>query len=130
MWPEPLTRGMDRVRDIGGARLVTERDREWAPESGEAVRGRYGIEMDGEAQDGELGDAGLGSVLRRMVGGLRSTSVSRDDRENELEPKLGWLRRKEGTGEDLNSSIRSVSGTGSMVDEDWRHMAGDRKSVV
>lgn len=57
-----------------------------------------------------LGDEGHGSVLRRTVGGFRVASRS----------SLGigafaLPRRSEGTGEDLNSSIRSVSGTGSMA---------------
>lgn len=77
MWPEPLTPGMDCVRDMGGARLVVERDREWAPESGEALRGRYGMKVDEghEGEAGEAGEMGLGSVLRLTLG-LRTTSMS------------------------------------------------------
>lgn len=117
MWPEPLTPGMDWVRDIGGARLVVERDLEWAPESGEAFRGRYGMKVEVAHEDevGEAGEIGLGSVLRLRVGGLRRTSMSSVEAEFGL-----WMRREgtegaEGTGEGRNSSIRSVSGTGSMV---------------
>lgn len=67
IWPDPVKPGSDCVRDIGGARLATERERECVPESGEVVRGRYG--RDGRdvvgAQEGALGVVGLGSVLRR-----------------------------------------------------------------
>lgn len=57
------------MRDIGGARLATERERECdcGPERGEVVRVRYG--RDGRdvvgAQEGAFGVVGLGSVLRR-----------------------------------------------------------------
>lgn len=57
----------------------------------------------GVDQDGEVGDAGEGSVDRRRVGGLRKQSNS------------GALTLRLGRGEGRNSSIRSVSGTGSMV---------------
>lgn len=40
MWPDPLTPGMDWVRDMAGGRLAVEREREWEPERGEVVRGR------------------------------------------------------------------------------------------
>lgn len=45
MWPEPLTPGKDRVRDMEGAEvmLVADRERVCEWESGEAVRGRKGI---------------------------------------------------------------------------------------
>lgn len=99
---------MDCVRDIGGARLATDREREWEPESGEAVRGRYGMPVVVD-QEGEIGERGLGSVLLRRVGGFLRLSKSSG------EGKLGFVRRREGTGEGLNSSIRSVSGTGSIA---------------
>ncbi len=47
MWPEPLTPGKDRVRDMEGAEviLVAEKERVCVLESGEAVRGRKGMEV-------------------------------------------------------------------------------------
>lgn len=74
--------------------------------------------------DGEMGDeVGLGSVLRRRVGGgLLAKSTS-----SEVRVEYGLLTRREGTGEDLNSSMRSVSGTGSMAaDRHGRHKASGR----
>lgn len=67
------------MRDMGGARLVVERDREWEPESGEAFRGRYGMKVEAahEGEAGEAGEVGLGSVLRLSGDGLRRTSMSR-----------------------------------------------------
>ena len=70
MRPEPLTPGIDWVLDMGGPRLATERDREWPPERGEAVRGRYGMLAVVGPQDGDIGEEGFGSVLRRKVGGF------------------------------------------------------------
>jgi hypothetical protein len=69
--------------------------------------------------EGELGEVGLGSVLLRIVGGLRTMlSISRlGIFAIEDEP----LKRNEGTGEGLNSSMRSVSGTGSMAALMFRH---------
>ena len=119
MWPELLEAkpGMDWVRDMGGARLATDRERPWPPppERGDAVRGRYGRVVMG-VQDGVLGEAGLGSVLRRWFGGFWGASRS------SLGMVLGVLRRSEGTGEDLNASMRSVSGTGSMSARGERHV--------
>ena len=40
MWPEPVTPGMDCVRDMGGADVWIDLDLECVPESGDAVRGR------------------------------------------------------------------------------------------
>lgn len=57
--------------------------------------------MEGEAI-GERGEEGLGSVDRRRVGGFFSYSVES-------------CSLSLGTGDTLNSSILSVSGTGSMV---------------
>lgn len=70
-------------------------------------------------QEGVIGEVGLGSVLRRWLGGFLGILRS------SLGMILGGLRRREGTGEDLNSSIRSVSGTGSMSARGERH-AGKR----
>jgi len=66
----------------------------------------------GGAQDGEVGDdVGDGSVDRRRVGGFLGESKSGGRR---LEDP--WMR-KLGRGEGRNSSIRSVSGTGSIATE-------------
>lgn len=59
--------------------------------------------------EGELGEEGMGSVERRTVGGFLGGSVSGELNEKAL------CSRSEGSGEDLNSSILSVSGTGSMT---------------
>lgn len=108
--PEPSTPGIDRVRPMGGgARLATDLDRLWPPERGEVVRGRYGRDIVG-VHEGELGEGG--SVDRRKVVGLRSESRSL------VLIAVGWCRRSVGRGEDRNSSIRSVSGTGSISSED------------
>lgn len=58
------------------------------------------------------GDCGLESVPRRTAGSLRLTSKStaRSD---------GLFNDSVGIGEERNSSIRSVSGTGSMVNGDY-----------
>jgi hypothetical protein len=118
IWPDPVTPGSDCVRDIAGARLATERERECVPESGEVVRGRYGREGRDVvgAHEGALGVVGLGSVLRRRYVGFWSKSMS------SLGSALGGLSRREGTGEDRNASIRSVSGTGSMLCCGKRHV--------
>ena len=78
------------------------------------MRGRYGIAVKAVGvHEGEMGEVGLGSVLLRMVGGFR-TMLSRS-RLGMLLTFAAPLRRNEGTGEGLNSSIRSVSGTGSIA---------------
>lgn len=64
---------------MGGARLVTERDLKCEPESGEALRGRYGMKV--EADHEEAGEVGQGSVLRLIVGGFRKKSTSREETE-------------------------------------------------
>jgi hypothetical protein len=65
--------------------------------------------MVGVDQEGEVGET-MGSVVRRVFTGLRRRSKSDGE-------KLGWLtgREEESIGEERNSSIRSVSGTGSMA---------------
>lgn len=120
--PEPLTPGMDCVRDIGEARAAADRDLEWPLDNGEAVRGLYGRAADEWPHDGDVGEVGLGSVLRRGVGGFLAMSSSSGGIPAEL-----LLRRKDGTGEDLNASMRSVSGTGSMsaVGDERLHAGGD-----
>jgi len=88
---------------MGGARLAADRDRMWEMDSGDAARGRNGSAEVG-VQDGDVGDdVGDGSVDRRRVGGLRNSSSG--------DP---WTR-KLGRGEGRNSSILSVSGTGSIL---------------
>lgn len=59
-----------------------------------------------------MGDVGDGSVDRRIVGGFRGKSDSGPPVVVAMADSL-----KLGRGEDRNSSIRSVSGTGSMVTE-------------
>jgi hypothetical protein len=104
----PLTPGIDCVLVMVGARLAADLDLECEmPERGEVVRGRYGI--DDGPHPGELGDEGLGSVERRRVGGFLVTSISK------VEGADGLWSRSDGKGEGLNSSILSVSGTGSMI---------------
>lgn len=108
-WPAPLRPGMDCVRAMGGARLAAERDRTCEMESGEPARGRYGRAADG-AHDGEVGeDVGEGSVDRRSVGGLRRKSNS-----GGVKVEDPWTL-KLGRGAGRKASIRSVSGTGSML---------------
>lgn len=70
------------------------------PERGDAVRGLYGRATE-EVNNGELGEGG--SVDRRIVEGFRLVSES-----------FG-TRRSDGRGEERNSSILSVSGTGSIL---------------
>ena len=84
---------------MGGARLAIERDRTWEPDRGEVVRGRNGRD-DGGVQALGFGEDMEGSVDRRSSG-----------RESVEEL---WSRRL-GRGEGWNSSILSVSGTGSIV---------------
>lgn len=103
--PEPLTPGRDWVRDIGRPILAADLDRA-CPESGDVVRGRYGKAEETPHVD-EVGDEGLGSVDRRRVGGFLSCSAS-------ARMLTGLWRRSDGRGEERNSSIRSVSGTGSI----------------
>ena len=80
-------------------------------ERGEAARGRYGRVWDG-AHDGEVGeDVGEGSVDRRSVGGLRRKSNS-----GGVKAEDPWTLML-GRGAGRKASIRSVSGTGSMVAE-------------
>ena len=40
MRPEPLTPGMDCVRPMAREALAADSEREWPPDSGDAVRGR------------------------------------------------------------------------------------------
>jgi len=69
-WPAAFTPGMDCARDIGGARaLAVDLDLIWPRESGDVLRGRYG--KTGDDHPGEIGDEGVGSVERRMVGGFK-----------------------------------------------------------
>jgi len=99
--PAPSTPGIDRVRPmVKGGRLAVDLERTCKPERGDAVRGLYGRVTEG-GNSGELGEAG--SVDRRMVGGFRLASTSLD------------TRRRVGRGAERNSSILSVSGTGSML---------------
>jgi hypothetical protein len=58
-----------------------------------------------------MGEDGDGSVERRMVGGFRRKSDSGEPRLEVAESL------KLGRGEGRNSSILSVSGTGSMLTE-------------
>ncbi|KAK5624653.1 hypothetical protein RRF57_000369 [Xylaria bambusicola] len=91
---------MDRVRPIErGVRLAIDLDRVCKPERGDAVRGLYGRAAEGNS--GELGEGG--SVDRRIVGGFRLVSASFE------------TTRSDGKGEERNSSILSVSGTGSIT---------------
>jgi len=96
------------VRIMGGARPAADLDLMCAPERGDVVRGRYGRLMLG-THDGELGDDGEGSVDRRRLAGFLGLSTSEESRCE------GLWSRSVGRGEGLNSSIRSVSGTGSIV---------------
>lgn len=77
------------------------------PDSGEVVRGRYGNDEAEEDQVGDFGDVGMGSVDRRRAWSRMMPSLS------EVGEFGLWMRRL-GTGEGRNSSIRSVSGTGSI----------------
>jgi hypothetical protein len=77
------------------------------PARGDAFRVRNGSEP--EDQDGELGEVGEGSVERRRLGGFGTKSESGTASVEAL-----WSRRL-GIGEERNSSILSVSGTGSML---------------
>ncbi len=109
MCPLPVTPGMDWVRAMDGARLAVDRDLIWLLDSGDGARGRNGREVDGP-QVGEVGDdVGDGSVDRRRLGGLRGKSNSGGARAELL------CTRSVGRGEGRNSSILSVSGTGSIL---------------
>lgn len=55
-----------------------------------------------------VGSGGLGSVPLRITGSLRMTSKS-------LVRSAGLFNERAGIGEERNSSIRSVSGTGSIA---------------
>lgn len=99
---------MDWVRAMGGAKLAADRDLTWLLDNGEDARGRYGNAAGG-IHDGEMGEDGDGSVDRRRVGGFLNKS---DSGEPEF-AAAGSL--KLGRGEGRNSSILSVSGTGSML---------------
>jgi len=114
-----LTPGIDWVRVMGGARETADLDLECMLDSGDEARGLKG--RDGGAHEGELlgdGDVGEGSVERRRVGGLREKS-----------PSWGFKAAiadtlRLGRGEGRNSSMRSVSGTGSMVTVGCRVLTG------
>jgi len=109
-WPVAFVPGMDWVRAMGGAKpLAADRDLTWLLDSGEDARGRYGNAAGG-IHDGEMGEDGDGSVDRRRVGGFRKKS-------NSGEPGTAAGSLKLGRGEGRNSSILSVSGTGSMAAE-------------
>ena len=109
IWPAPLTPGRLCVLESGMARDAADRDLVCVlpPESGEVVRGRYGID-EAECQVGDLGDEGIGSVDRRSAWSRTRPSLS------DVGVAGLWMRRL-GTGEGRNSSIRSVSGTGSIL---------------
>jgi hypothetical protein len=106
-----LVPGIDWVRAMGGAKvLAADRDLTWLLDNGEDARGRYGNAAGG-IHDGEMGEDGEGSVDRRRVGGFLRKSDSGDPGV----AATGSL--KLGRGEGRNSSILSVSGTGSMSTE-------------
>jgi hypothetical protein len=77
-WPAPFTPGSDCARDIGGAKaLAVDLDLKWPRAKGEVLRGRKGIEgVAGEEDNhaGERGDWKVGSVERRIFGGLTGAS--------------------------------------------------------
>lgn len=120
MWPAPFTPGSDWVLAMGGARLLAaDRDREWPYDNGDAVLVRKGSWP--WLQRGELSEVGEGSVERRMLGGLRRPFGSGGAREDE---ETLWSRRL-GMGDERNSSILSVSGTGSILTVDCFGLAED-----
>lgn len=91
------------------------------------MRGRYGMKAVVD-HEGEAGDVGLGSVLRLRFGGFRGRSMLRVETEFGLGIRragaVGGTTGDEETRAGRNSSIRSVSGTGSMsrlVIGGWRH---------
>jgi hypothetical protein len=101
---------MEWARDIGGARgLVVDLDLRCPRLKGEVFRGRYGI-VGGETV-GDRGEFRSGSVALRKAGSFQGTLPSPF--------RMSWREdsgsRRVGTGEALNSSILSVSGTGSMA---------------
>lgn len=120
MCPAPLTPGSDCVRAIGGARLLAaDRDREWPPDNkGDALRVRKGSWLG--AHEGEIGEVGEGSVERRKLGGFRGLRLfgSGGARVEECETLCS-------RGLERNSSILSVSGTGSIVDNGLLHCGGE-----
>ena len=107
MRPAPSKPGMDRVRPILGTVKLVDLDRACIPDKGEVVRGRYGRDMEALTHEGELGEEG--SVDLRTYGGLRAGS------ELLMMSGAGCCKRGVGKGEERNSSILSVSGTGSIV---------------
>lgn len=120
IWPEPFRPGSDWVRDMVGAMLAADRERVWPWESGDAVRGRYGSELICDQAEGVLGEVGLGSLLRRGFAGFWSTTIS-------SRLAIGVPSLKDGTGDDLKASIRSVSGTGSILRYGEGHMGADSR---
>jgi hypothetical protein len=70
-----------------------------------------------------VGDVGEGSVDRRMLGGFRRLFASGGAREDE---ETLWSRRL-GMGDERNSSILSVSGTGSISTLGYPGFAGDAR---
>lgn len=68
MWPDPLTPGIDCVRDMGKPKLAADLDLVW-PDRGEVVLGRNG-RLEEVPQEPEVGEDGFGSVERRGVGGF------------------------------------------------------------
>lgn len=109
--PAPLTPGMLCVLERGRVRDAADRDLvcRLPPERGEVVRGRYGKGAAEElCQEGDFGDTGVGSVDRR-------SAWSRTRPSSSLVGPVGLCMRRLGRGEDRNSSIRSVSGTGSIL---------------
>lgn len=123
IWPDPLRPGIDCVRDMAGARLATDRERECAPERGDAVRERWGIAADKGPHIGEIGEEGFESTPRLIVeaGFLEVSSSS-------TEGMCGLFRRSDGRGEERNASIRSVSGTGSISAVQVKLHTGETRS--
>lgn len=108
--PAPLTPGMLCVLERGMVSDAADRDLvcRLLPERGDVVRGRYGSDAAEElCQDGDFGDVGVGSVDRR-------SAWSRTRPSSSLVGPVGLCIRRLGSGEGRNSSIRSVSGTGSI----------------
>lgn len=98
----------------GASALAVDRERECPREYGELFRDRYGRvtgEFAGKMQPGERGGGGIGSVDLRNVSGFLGSKVGPKKSSPSLKPRS---TRTLGMGEDLNSSMRSVSGTGSI----------------
>lgn len=111
IWPAPFTPGMLCVLERGMVSDAADRDLvcRLPPERGEVVRGRYGSAAAEElCQEGDFGDVGVGSVDRR-------SAWSRTRPSSSLAGPVGLCMRRLGMGEGRNSSIRSVSGTGSIL---------------